>query len=268
MRILKMVLAFAALGAVSACNRESDAEFLASHGPLAHVRFVNAVSDSGAGDWRFVDQIEDSPVAFGLRFRDAFPGAGYQALGAGSRHLRIFQTSTDIVQTQKVFFDTTFNFEAGKHYTLIAAGTMRDRAAKLYILTDDYGDPGSQFSLRVFNTGAGTVDVYTGSGSTNTPLAPGLANFTASTYKPLAVGPMSLRAFPPSSTTSALVDVALPAGLPADRENNLTAVGGSTQAGSALTAFIFPRSVAGSNAQNFTTPGVLYIVDRYPPSGF
>jgi hypothetical protein len=85
----------------------------------------------------------------------------------------------------------------------------------------------------------------------------------------MAVGPLSLRAFAAGSTTfPAMVDVVAPAGLPADRANNLTAVGGSTIAGSVLTAFILPRSVAGSTAANFTTPGVIYIVDRYPPSGF
>ena len=82
-------------------------------------------------------------------------------------------------------------------------------------------------------------------------------------------GTTSLRAFATGSTTfPAMIDVAAPAGLAADRANNLTAVGGVTQAGSVLTAFVFPRSVAGSKATSFTTPGILFIVDRNPPSGF
>jgi hypothetical protein len=261
------------IAALAACAGDAGKVFTANNGPLAYVRFVNAVSDSGAQDWRFVDVIENSPVAFGLTFRAMFPQTAYQAAGAGARHLRIFQTSTDIIQTQKVFFDTTFTFQQGSHYTIIAAGTMRDRTAKLYILTDDFTDPGSQVSLRVFNAGAGAVDVYaSATGGTSTlpsAFSAGLANFAGTKYTSIAVGPISLRGFLSGSTTfPAMVDVAAPAGLPADRANNLTAVGGTTQAGSALTAFVYPRSVAGSAAASFTAPGVVYIVDRYPPSGF
>jgi Domain of unknown function (DUF4397) len=273
MRAFKIGLALAGTIALAACGRDASSVFTADNGPLAAIRFVNAVSDSGAQDWRFVDVIENSPVAFGLAFRGMFPGAGYQAVGAGARHLRIFQTSTDIIQTQKVFFDTTFTFTQGAHYTLITAGTMRDRTAKLYIITDNFTDPGAQVSLRVFNAGAGPLDLYAsaagGTSALPSALASGLANFAATNYTPMAVGPVSLRGFlAGTSAFPAMVDVAAPAGLPADRVNDLTAVGGTTIAGSALTAFVFPRSVAGSNAANFTTAGVVYIVDKYPPSGF
>src|SRR5262245_7213747 len=108
MRVFRIGLACVALAALAACRSGSDA-FTANNGPLAFTRFVNAVPDTGAMDWRFVDQIENSPTAFGLAFRGMFPGASYQATSAGSRHIRVFQASTDIAQTQKVMFDTTFN---------------------------------------------------------------------------------------------------------------------------------------------------------------
>ncbi|MGH9887615.1 MAG: hypothetical protein ACREBE_18945, partial [bacterium] len=132
---------------------------------------------------------------------------------------------------------------------------------------------GAQVSMRVVNAGAGTVDVYTsasgGTSSLPSAMASGLANFAVTKYVNMAVGPLAVRAFATGSTAfPAMLDVVAPAGVPADRANNLTAVGGTTQAGSALTAFLVPRSVAGSAAANFTTPGVIYIVDRYPPSGF
>ena len=246
---------------------------MANNGPLAHTRFVNAVPDTGAMDWRFVDQIEGSPVTFGLAFRGMFPQTSYQPTAAGSRKLRVFQTSTDIAQTQKVMFDTTFNFQQGVHYTILAAGNKRDGTAKLYILTDDYTDPGAQVGLRVVNAGAGTVDVYaSASGGTTTlpaAFAANLANFAATKYTNVGVGALALRAFPSGSTAfPAMADANAPAGIAADRANNLTAVGGTTIAGSVITAFIVPRSVAGSRAANFTAPGILYIVDRYPPSGF
>ena len=272
MRTLALAVVVAGGAIIAGCNDNRGA-ITAPTVPLAYTRFVDAVPDSGGMDWRFVDVIENSPTTFGLNFRGTFPGAGYQATGPGSRHLRIFQSSTDINLTQKVLFDTTFNFTAGTHYTLVVAGNMRAAQGKLYILTDDFTDPGTSIAIRVFNAGAGTVDMYaSASGGTSTlptAFASGLANFTASKYTTMAVGPLSLRGFATGSTTfPAMVDVVVPAGLPADRANNLTAVGGTTQAGSVLTAFIMPRSVAGSTAANFTTPGIVYMVDRYPPSGF
>lgn len=271
--LLKAFAAVTVLVAVAACSSDYGKVFTADNGPTAYVRFVNAVPDSGAGDWRFVDQIEGSPTAFGLAFRSMFPGSGYQLLASGSRHMKVFQTSTDIQQTQLVWFDTTFNFQAGVHYTMIAAGNLRDKTAKMYVLTDDFTDPGTQVALRIVNAGAGSVDVYAsptgGTSSLPTPFAAAVANFTATKWATLAPGAVSLRAFASGSTAfPAMIDVAAPAGLAADRANNLTAVGGAAQAGSVLTAFVFPRSVTGSKAASFTTPGIAFIVDRNPPSGF
>ncbi|MDB4874871.1 MAG: hypothetical protein JWM41_1317 [Gemmatimonadetes bacterium] len=278
MRALRFIIAVASLAALGACGSDGTTAITTTATNIAFTRFVNAVADSGAQDWRFIDVIENSPTTFGLAFRGTFPGAGYQATGAGSRHLRLFQTSTDILQTQKVLFDTTFTFTAGTHYTLIAAGNLRPGAAnpaKLYILTDDFTDPGASVALRVVNAGAATsVDVYgsTTGGTTAlpaSPLAGGVAAFSASKYLTMSPGALDLRVFSSGSTTfPAMIDAVAPAGLAADRVNNLTAVGGSTQAGSVFTAFLFPRSVAGSAAANFTTPGVVYMVDKQPPSGF
>jgi hypothetical protein len=272
MRSFVIALALGGAAALGACSGDTGA-ILAPTQALAYTRFVDAVPDSGGMDWRFVDVIENSPTTFGLNFRSTFPGATYQATGPGSRHLRIFQTSTDINLTQKVLFDTTYTFTAGTHYTLLVAGNMRGGTGKLYILTDNFTDPGAQVAMRVINAGAGSVDVYaSASGGTSTlpsAFASGLANFAATNYVNVAPGPLDLRAFAAGSTTfPAMADVVVPAGLPADRANNLTAVGGSTQPGSVITAFIVPRSVAGSTATNFTTPSIVYIVDRHPPSGF
>jgi hypothetical protein len=74
-----------------------------------------------------------------------------------------------------------------------------------------------------------------------------------------------------------LIDATAPTGVAADKVLNLTAIGGSTIAGSAFTAFVFPPAVVGSLAANVvagtcptrcTTSGIIYAVDRYPPSGF
>ncbi|HSQ31728.1 MAG TPA: DUF4397 domain-containing protein [Gemmatimonadaceae bacterium] len=264
----------AALAALVACDKNTGPTY-ADKVPLAAVRFVHAVSDTGAMDWRFVDVIENSPVGLGMKYRDVYPGTSYQALGAGARHLRLFQTSNDIAQTQVVLFDTTYNFTPGEHYTIMAAGTLRNKQAKLYILQDDYSDPGSNIAVRVINAGAAaSVDAYGSStgGTSPLPASPfvsGVAQFTASKWVTMAPAALVVRVLASGSTAlPAMIDATAPAGAPADRANNLTAVGGSTIAGSAFTAFAFPPSVAGSQAASSTKPSVVYAVDRYPPSGF
>jgi hypothetical protein len=282
------------MAGLAACSADASKVFTADQGQVAYVRYVNAIPDSGAQDWRFVDQVEGSPTIQGLAFRGIFPGASYQPATAGTRHLRIFQSSLDptfadptktspqIVST--VFIDSTFSLTAGTHYTIVAVGSLRAKTAKFLILTDNYTDPGSNVAVRVVNAGAGaSLDVYgSATGGTSalpaSPLAAGVAQYTASQWVTLSPGALTLRGVSAGSKTlPAMVDVAAPAGVAADRTLNLTAVGGSTIAGSAFTAFIFPPAVTGSLAAQViagtcptrcTTAGIVYAVDKYPPSGF
>jgi hypothetical protein len=294
MRAFKIWFAFACTTALVACSGDASKVFLPDVGNPAFVRFVNAIPDSGGQDWRFVDQVEGSPTTLNLTFRGVFPGASYQSAASGTLHLRVFQsaldqtfadptlTSTSIVST--VFVDSTFALTAGTHYTIVAVGSLRSKTAKLLILTDSYTDPGSNISLRVVNLNAApSLDVYasaTGGSSTlpTAPLVAGLAVYAASPWNSSPPGPLALRANAAGSKTlPAMVDVTAPAGVAADRSLNLTAIGGSTIAGSAFTAFVFPSAVTGSLAANVvaatcptrcTTPGIVFAVDKYPPSGF
>ncbi len=274
MKALRLSALLAVLVAVAACDPKGEATY-PDKVPTAAVRFVHAVSDTGGMDWRFVDQVENSPTTFGLQYRGVFPGAGYQQLGAGARHLRVFQTSTDINQTQVVLFDTTYTFTSGAHYTIMAAGTLRNKAAKLYIYQDDVPDPGSSIAVRVINAGMGSpVDVYgSATGGTSalpsSPFAGGVTQFTATKWSTMTPGPLAVRVLTSgSSALPAMIDATAPVGAPADQHDDLTAVGGSTIAGSAFTAFVFPPSVAGSKASSSTKASVVFAVDHYPPSGF
>jgi hypothetical protein len=239
--------------------------------------------------------IEDSPNALNMAFRGIFPGAGYQMATSGSRHLRVFQSSFDqgfndpnqaspaLVST--VFLDSTFTLAEGQHYTIIAVGNLRaPRTAKFVILTDNFSDPGASVAVRTVNAGAAaSVDVYgsaTGGTSSlpSTPLVAGLAQYAASTWVASAPAALVVRANASGSTTlPAMIDATAPPGVAADRTLNLTAIGGSTIAGSAFTAFLFPAAVQGSRAAlvvagtcptRCTTAGAVFAVDRYPPSGF
>lgn len=292
---LKFALSLASLAVFVACRGDGGTAILASHGSVAYVRFVNAIPDSGAQDWRFVDLIEESPNTLNMAFRGIFPGAGYQMATSGSRHLKIFQSSFDqgfndpnqaspsLVST--VFLDSTFNLAEGQHYTIMAVGNLRaPRTAKFVILNDNFSDPGGSVAMRTVNAGAGgALDVYgsaTGGTSTlpSTPLVAGLAQFAASTWVSSAPAALVVRANASGSTTlPAMIDAAAPQGVAADRSLNLTAIGGSTIAGSAFTVFLFPAAVqtsraalvvAGTCPTKCATAGAVFAVDRYPPSGF
>jgi hypothetical protein len=287
-------LTLAVFAMIAACSGEAGKVFLAEPGQNAFVRFINAIPDSGAQDWRFVDAVEGSPSIAGMSFRGIFPGATYQAATAGRRHLKIFQSSLDptfadptktttaIVST--VFVDSTFTLEVGKHYTIAAVGSLRAKTAKFLIIADDYTDPGTSIAVRAVNLGASTaLDVYTSAtGGTSalpaTPFAAALAAYSATTWKTSTPGALTLRANAAGSTAlPAMVDAAAPAGVAADKVLNLTAIGGSTIAGTAFTAFIFPAATTGSPAAavvaatcptRCATAGAVYAVDKYPPSGF
>jgi hypothetical protein len=294
MRGFRIGLALAGAVTLAACSADASKVFVSDQGQVAYIRFVNAIPDSGSQDWRFVDAVEGSPNQLNVPFRGIFPGASYQSAAAGVRHLKIFQSALDqtyadpnlaspaIVST--VFLDSTFTLTVGKHYTIIAAGSLRSKTAKFVILTDDFADPAASVAVRVVNAGASpSLDVYsspTGGSSAlpASPLVPSLAAYTASTWKTSTPAAFTLRANAAGSTTlPAMVDAVAPAGVAADKVLNLTAIGGSTIAGSVFTAFIFPPAVTGSLAANVvagtcptrcTTAGVVYAVDKYPPSGF
>jgi hypothetical protein len=293
MKKLAFGLALASGAMLMACRGDGGTAIFADNGAVAFVRFVNAIPDSGGQDWRFVDQIEGSPTTFNMAFRGVFPGATYQQASAGTRHLKVFQASfdqlyndptkasPDIVST--VFVDSTFTLEEGHHYSLIAVGSLQAHTAKLLILDDDFTDPGANVAVRVVNLGvASSIDAYASASGGNSalpaPLVSGLAAYTASAWSPMATGAMAIRANSAGSTTlPAMVDANAPAGVAADKANDLTAVGGSTIAGSVFTAFIFPPATAGTRGAlvvagtcptKCTTAGVVFAVDKYPPSGF
>src|SRR6476659_2125721 len=88
-------LALASIAALGGCAADASKVIIANPGPLAYVRFINAIPDSGSQDWRFVDAVEGSPTTQNLPFRGIFPGASYQSATPGNRHLKIFQSTLD-----------------------------------------------------------------------------------------------------------------------------------------------------------------------------
>jgi hypothetical protein len=261
-----------------ACSKDPG-PFLAPDEPLAYVRFVSAVPDTSAMDWRFVDAVANSPFALGQAFRGF---TAYQGTTPGARHLRIFPTSTDITITTQIVIDTTLTLESGKYYTLVHVGLARAGGApadKIVVYEDSPPAPaGGSIALRAINLGpglnAGTpgpVDVFAtaaeGDPTPTTPLFANVSFLSATSYTTRPTGALALRATAAGSTTPVLANVLAQPGAPADPALSGSAIGGSNQAGTAMTAFVFPRSTAGSKAPQdpaFTSPTIIYLVDRRP----
>lgn len=277
MRVPRIGLALVGALLAVGCSGD-DGPFFAPQVPLAYTRFINAIPDTGAVDFRFVDLIEYSPFAVQLAYRGFTP---YQGTATGARNLKVFTNpggaNSRIQHVTNVVLDESPTFEAGKYYTVVAVGYARTTGTprvKLQVYEDAIPDPGSNVAFRVVNlaTGLGSINVGVTANSTDaipTPTFSNVAYLGASAYVTRAPGSAWFRV----QETSAAAEIVsgngrqAPAGAAGDPLNNLTTIGGSTQAGSAVTAYLFPRSVAGSTAPQttaFQTPAIVFIVDKHP----
>lgn len=272
MRALRNLLLCTAAMAFAGCDENDGLVGTAPNVPLAFTRFVNAVADHDDQDWRFIDQLEYSPPAFGLGFREFTP---YQGTAPGNRPLRIFPTSDDIGTTSQRLVDTTLTFQAGTYYTIVHTGLTGDGSNGVVVIQDDIPATiaDDKFAIRAINmgTGVGNIDVYaTATASSPITGAPQFANVavgSATTYATFDTGAVALQALAAGSVTPALAASAAPAGVAADPEENLTAIGGTRRGGSAIVGIFTPRSVAGSDAPqgtSFQSPAWVYIIDRHP----
>jgi hypothetical protein len=273
MRVTRIGLALVGALMAVGCSKD-DGPFFAPQPPLAYTRFINAIPDTVSVDFRFVDLVEYSPFASQLTYRSFTP---YQGTAPGARHLKVFTNwggdSLYLRHTTAVLADETPTFEAGKYYTIAVVGfsrTGQTPALKLQVFEDPIPDAGSSVAFRVVNlaTGLGAVNVGVTAASTDPIPAPTFANVPylgASAYATRATGNAWFRV---QNTAAAEIVTGngrqAPVGIAGDPLNNLTTVGGSGQAGSVVTAYVFPASVAGSRAPSVTTPSLVFIVDKHP----
>lgn len=271
MRFERTVL-LAAL-AVSAVACSSDTKGVTNpSGPLAYIRYVEAMPDTGSVDFRAVDIVENlnaNNVNYG------YVGA-YQGVQPGARHFKVFvdMGSTDINVVTQVMKDTTLTLDAGTYYTILHTGFARTGNSPkqhLQVITDSPASPsGTQFAMRALLASPGplaAVDVYatpdTVSALPGSPTYAAVAYGTPSSYSSFATGSMFLRITQSSSPTVLTTSLVLP-GAPA---NGVTSpIPGSTIGGSVLTAFIFAPNdtVTANKATKLTTPKVSYAIDKRP----
>ena len=274
MRVTRIGLAL--IGALLAVGcKKDDGPFFAPQVPLAYTRFINAIPDTGAVDFRFIDALEYSPFAVQLPFRSFTP---YQGTAPGARHLKVFTnpggSCVTISCVTGIVLDESPTFEAGKYYTVVAVGYARTTGTprvKLQVYEDPIPDAGSNVAFRVVNLATGLNALNVGVTAASTDPIPATATFSnvaylgASAYVTRATGNAWFRVT--DATASEIVTGngrQAPVGAASDPLNNLTTIGGSGQAGSVVTAYLFPRSVAGSTAPNVTTPSIVFIVDKHP----
>jgi hypothetical protein len=291
-RLFQLSTLCIAAGVVSACS--PDKVVSSPVGPTAGVRFINAVPDTAGAfgmDFRFVDYVENSD-AFRVPFRNnpqnSVIRAGdtvtasaliqYKAAKAGSRHFRVFLDDTLQSIAQVVLADSTVNLESGHNYTFLLWGNSRSPkgaadAMHMTVIDENVTDPGQSVALRVINTSGSPIDVrqYT----TAVPAAATWANvapYSISSYVTTAPAQYKFNVRPAGAATNLFNDrVALP-GQPVGTVTAGCTVGidcdvtpGTLVPGSAVTLIVFPRSVAGTRAANFTTPGGSFMWDKRPP---
>jgi len=278
MRFQRLFFAVILACGVTACAKDVTGVTHAPP-PLAYVRYINAVPDTFAMDFRAVDQVQYSQTFLNTAFRGLGEG-NYQGYQAGSRHIRIFldpsptntSQAVSVAVASTIMVDTTYTFTAGTYYTLVQVGAARSGAAvkeKLWIIQDALPTQNAgTVQMRVINVAPvqGAVDVYINGTTplTGTPAASSLAFQSATSYLSQAPGPLVVRLTAPGTLNA----VGAPAGytLQAGTAGTTAAdpIFGSGIGGSVLTAFIFDASATPSSAAQFSTPGVLFFPDLQP----
>jgi hypothetical protein len=294
MQFTRLIFAGLVVAAVAACD-DDPVTTEVTPDPSASIRWVNAVPDTVAMDYRIVDYPSNASEP-NLPFRAS--SGNWRIVPAGTHRIRVFFTNTTAAGmlpavVSQIFLDTTLTFEVGRKYTILHYGYAKAGATpkqRLIVIPDDPPTPAAgQVAFRAINAApaTGPVDVYaavaaaTGGATTGSPLfanvAPGAA--TAWVSVPAATGTNTYRLSATApGTTTALVDVLAPVGSAAVAQTPTTApldpIAGARQGQSAMTVVVFgPRvayvlrtpagasvNVAGSATGDATT-----LLDRHPP---
>jgi hypothetical protein len=267
-----------ALLAVAACH--DDGVSVNARPPLGGVRFINAVPDGGPVDIRMVDQVEWSASSVsgnssccGLAFRQ---GTVHWATEAKARHIRVFPSDSSIAVTSQILLDTTITIEANKNVTLMLVGSQATGGKVRFIQIDDNPGavPNNKVAVRLVNASAtgqvpAPADGYivtdtTAAGLPASPAFAAVGALSASTYLQRDPGVFAVRATAAGDVATFWGSTA-PAGAAAS--GLIGAAAGYLGTGSAISGYVFPRSVAGSKAPQtaaFTRPAVVFFVDLIP----
>lgn len=260
-----LALSAVALTAIG-CDDDDD---VSGPVPTAAVRFFNAVPDTGALDFRFIDIVADAGLNIAFRGNSV-----YQVIDAGEHTIRIFTSGSNAAVASTVIGEITTNFEAGKTYTVMIAGFSRSGGSPGLTVQAIVEEPPaaaeSEVLLRLLHAGAGigSVDGFFRAASADplpgTPQIAAVDFLGASTYVSRAPGALNVAVTATSSPTI-LGHGNAPAGVAGTGSAN--PIAGAEVGGSILTAVFVPASVTGSAAPQttaFQSPAVVYLTDRRP----
>ena len=284
-RHLQLSMLCLTLGLASACSTPEKI-IQTENIPTAGFRFINAVPDTNAMDLRFVDIVENS-AHYQIGFRDSpattagVTGSAqieYKNTRAGSRHFKIFLNGTTPEIASTVLKDTTVTLEAGKVYTAIMQGPARSGGMKLVVYEEVIADPAANVALRVINTTPNPIDVRVFAATATLPASAtwsAVAPYSRSAFVTAAPSQIRYNVQPAGGGAVVVPEALALIGAPATSSAgtstlDLEGLPGTTQAGSAVTAIVFPPSVLGSNAVQFLvsgvrTSGMTFMWDRRPP---
>lgn len=279
---LRIGLACALGVALVGCEKTKQG-VLQPQAPLAGLRYVNLVNDTGAVDFRIVNFIGDAPVAGAAAFR-----TGGQPYGVATNFLpphwpveanrdvevRVFMNGLDPAVASQVVFDTTMRFTPNVNYTFYLYGSARASGVHAYVSVDTLTAAPAGVAFRVINLGGATVgpvDVDIVDQTATAPLA-GTANFAnvaagaKTNYTNFTVsGTLMAVASAPGTRDPFLFTANAPAGTVGT--STLNPIAGTAVAGTAISAVVVPASVAGSTAPQtaaYQIPAIIFLIDRKP----
>lgn len=296
MRFPRVLQVGSALLAMSACS-DDPVSTIVTPAASGAIRWVNAVSDTVAMDYRFVSYPSNASEP-SLAFRSH--SGNWRIIPEGSHQVRVFFTNTTAAGdapsiVSQFFVDTSLALAAGKKYTAVHYGYMKAGASPKHrlILIEDVLPtvPAGQVAFRLINAAPalGNVDVYatlgtaTGGAASGTPIFSNVAAGAATQWVnvPVATGTSTttyrLTATAPGST-AAVADALAPIGSPAVAGTPTSApldpIAGARQATSAMTVVVTGPQVAYTvrrpdgttvTIPATTTGGITVLLDVHPP---
>jgi hypothetical protein len=287
-RIVKFSLLCIAAGA-GAC-KSPDLVTPTEDLPYAGVRFINAVPDSAGAfgmDFRFVDLLE-SNAHFRITFRNTPSGTvstaiQYKGAREGSRHFRVFLDDTLQSIASTVVVDQTVDLLRDHNYTAMLWGNGRSAAGSATAMRFDFWEEdvtvttAGKVKLRVINATGNAIDAWafrTGTAAGATPTWAAVPAYSRSTYVEVDSGSYTYQIRNAGVATNLFATTTAMLGAPptcsglactAGQFADIEAAPGTRVAGSAITGIVFPPSVAGSRAAQFTAAGITYMWDKRPP---
>lgn len=270
---LRSAAAAVSLGVLAACSADTGPTVTPST-DLAYVRVINAIPDTGAMIYRFVDKVENPFDGSGTAFRQA---SAYIGTTTGARQLRAFIVSTtpSIVGGAPIL-DKSVTLAANTYYTILHVGLAQGDRDSIIVLRDSFPSNsvlGAQIGVRAVHAAptVGAVNIFTTKRVGDAlPTTPAFSNVTygqASAYARVAADSIAARvqvAATPATVLSALAPVGT-AGTTAVNPDP-----GSRIAGTSLTAVAFPAGLGARATSNATnpqfggTPAVIWYIDGRP----